>query len=55
VTWPDEAEVRINGQKVTLFYQSSGIRRRRDAPLVITQQAFRLTSYDVEECGITEI
>jgi hypothetical protein len=52
--WPDEAEVRVNGDKVTEFYQTVSLRRRKDTPLIITEKAFKLTS-EMEDCGIAEI
>jgi hypothetical protein len=47
--------VRVNGEKVIEFYQTVGLRRRRDAPLIITEKAFKVTSFEMEDCGIAEI
>ncbi len=45
----------VNGEKVTEFYQAVGLRRRRDAPLIITEKAFKINSFEIEDCGIAEI
>lgn len=55
VVWPDEAEVRVNGEKVTEFYQSVSLRRRRDTPLIITEKAFKVNSCDLEDIGVVKI
>jgi hypothetical protein len=55
VTWPDQAEVRVNGSKLTEFYPSTSLRRRKDVPLVITQAVFKISECDIEDCGVTEI
>lgn len=47
MTWPDEAEVKLNGSKLTEFYRPSALRKRRDTSLNITGPAFKNSGYEV--------